>query len=231
VISTGVEYSYESSADDADGDAMFYRFEWGDEELSPWIGPLGTGEVCSASHIWEQAGVFQIRARAKDAAGAASDWSDVLPICVGSVDDNGNGFPDECEMQPDELHITGPVPNQIDAGDGGTVDAVVLASTFGQPGWEVMFTKLAGSFTFTAGTVTPDGTQASVMTDANGTAQMTFDADAAGSGLIGVTVSGTELPTAYSVFEIVEPPPAVLPESGEATGQWKGTQGIERINP
>ena len=124
------------------------------------------------------------------------------PGCLG--DNNGDGIDDACEV-PDQLHIVGPLPNQILVGRGtGTIDALVASNFAGLPEWEVVFTKLFGSFTFTAGDVSPDGTEATVTTDQTGTAPMTFDADALGSGLIRVTVFDTSL-EAYSFFQIVGP--------------------------
>jgi hypothetical protein len=116
---------------------------------------------------------------------------------------------------PDQLHIHGPEPNEIPVGTEGTIDAVVQTVGFvGLPNREVMFTKvsdavLTGSYTFTSGTVSPDGTQATVTTDHHGTAQMTFVAEGVGQGLIEVRAGSGDL-TAYSFFTIqsaVQPPP------------------------
>ena len=114
------------------------------------------------------------------------------------------------EQDPDQFHLAGPIPHPVNIGSTGTILVTVQADFAGLPGWEVVFIKLASSFTFTAGTVSPDGMQASVWTNINGMAQMTFSADGTGDGLIGVIVTDTELPMAYSVFEIV--PSAGLPK-------------------
>jgi hypothetical protein len=108
---------------------------------------------------------------------------------------------------PDGLHVTGPIPNQVPVGETDTVEAAVQMGFVDLPGWHVVFTKFMGDFTFTAGEVSPDGMQATVVTDTDGLAQMAFLADGVGMGLIGVTVAGSDLPVAFSVFEIVEPPP------------------------
>ena len=206
-----VPYDYSVSTTDAEEDPFYCQFSWGASTWSDLLGPYDSGETCSEAHEWQEAGVYMVSVFARDEQGRYSDSSDALPVCIGTTDDNGNGFPDECEMEPDELHITGPVPGQVYVGGTGTIDAVVQANTFGQPGWEVVFTKLSGEFTFTAGTVSPDGLQASVVTDIEGTTQMTFTADGAGVGLIQVTVTGASLPGAYAFFEIIEPPPSPRP--------------------
>ncbi|MCK4660093.1 MAG: hypothetical protein KAV82_11280 [Phycisphaerae bacterium] len=119
-----------------------------------------------------------------------------------SADVNSNGVPDECEI-PDQLHLVGPVPNEVSVGATGTINATVESRFVGVPGWEVVFTKLSGSLTFTSGSVSPDGTRAVMTTDSDGSAQMTFTADDPGMAFVQVTVTGWPL-TAYSLFTIIE---------------------------
>jgi len=133
----------------------------------------------------------------------ANGIEDLIEIATGtSGDADDNGVPDECEAEPDQLHVVGPVPNLVPVGTTGAIDATVERNFVGLPGQEVSFARLAGSLTFTAGTIRPDGTQATVVTGSNGIAHMTFSADAVGECLVEVSVSGTPL-TAYSVFQIV----------------------------
>ncbi len=146
----------------------------------------------------------------------------------------GNGVPPivdmgayEHQLEPDQLHIVGPLPNQVPTGEAATINAMVEDVFVGVPDREVVFTKLLGSFTFTAGEVSPDGTEARVVTDEKGTGRMTFVADDVGLGFIGVTVTGTELPMAFSVFEIIEPAPG--PEKTEV--HQGPRRAIEEIDP
>jgi hypothetical protein len=101
--------------------------------------------------------------------------------------------------EPDQLHIVGPVPNQVPVGEEGTITATVQANSVGVSSQDVVFSRLLGNFTFTSGTVSLDGTRATVFTDNNGLTNMTFVADAAGPALIKVTVTGTKL-SAFSFF-------------------------------
>ncbi|HUU83415.1 MAG TPA: hypothetical protein VM243_07925 [Phycisphaerae bacterium] len=139
---------------------------------------------------------------------------------AGFNDADENGIADECE--PDQLHTAGPIPNRVVAGprSTGTIDGMLERNFNGLTGWDVVFTKvshpsLSGTYTFTSGTVSPDGTQATVTTDANGAVQMTFSADGVGPGLIEVTVAGTGL-SVFSFFEIVAAPP--LAGDGDCDG-------------
>jgi hypothetical protein len=131
-------------------------------------------------------------------------YSDASDIAHGrSVDANDDGVPDECQAGPDQLHLVGP-PGSLLVGQSGSLTAVVEAAFLGLPNREVVFTRLSGGLTFTSGLISPGGTLARVWTDHTGTAHVDFHADAPGTALISVCVMGTDLPTAFSVFQIVD---------------------------
>jgi hypothetical protein len=77
-----VEYEFNANTYDPDDDDLYYLFDWGDESFSNWIGPLESGELCNATHIWDNQGEYQIRVKAKDTHGMQSDWSDPLTISM-----------------------------------------------------------------------------------------------------------------------------------------------------
>ena len=79
---TNQEYVYTASTTDSDGDKLYYLFDWGDGNLSGWIGPYNSGEIVEASHIWEEEGEYQIKVKAKDIHGVQSEWSDPLQISM-----------------------------------------------------------------------------------------------------------------------------------------------------
>jgi hypothetical protein len=76
----GVSYSYSSSTTDADGDQIYYLFDWGDGTTSGWKGPYASGQIVSESHIWTARGNYQVKVKAKDTYGWESIWSDPLSI-------------------------------------------------------------------------------------------------------------------------------------------------------
>jgi hypothetical protein len=39
-----------------------------------WIGPYGSGEEVTINHTWSKRGNYNIKAKAKDALGAESNW-------------------------------------------------------------------------------------------------------------------------------------------------------------
>jgi len=72
------EYSFSTVSSDIDGDNLFFRFSWGDEEYSEWIGPFNSNETCTKSHSWSTAGNYTVKVIAKDSNGVMSNWSDPL---------------------------------------------------------------------------------------------------------------------------------------------------------
>ncbi|MBN1280209.1 MAG: VCBS repeat-containing protein [Candidatus Thermoplasmatota archaeon] len=70
-----VVYNYTLRCDDPELDDVFFRVDWGDGNMSEWVGPVASGEEIIVSHEWLQRGVFTIKAQAKDAYGLESDWA------------------------------------------------------------------------------------------------------------------------------------------------------------
>jgi hypothetical protein len=76
------DQTYTAITTDPDGDKIYYLFDWGDGELSGWIGPYNSGQSAESSHIWDTRGDYEIRVKAKDDHGVQSEWSDPLPISM-----------------------------------------------------------------------------------------------------------------------------------------------------
>ena len=75
----GVEYTYNSSADDPNGDPIYYKFDWSDGSYSDWLGPYPSGNDTSGSHSWG-VGIFDMKVKAKDTRGLETNWSEPLRI-------------------------------------------------------------------------------------------------------------------------------------------------------
>lgn len=78
----GSEYTYSTIGTDNDGDLLFYFFDWGDGTDSGWIGYYDSGEECSASHVWNEEGNFEIKVKTKDLFGLESEWSEPLVVSI-----------------------------------------------------------------------------------------------------------------------------------------------------
>jgi len=69
----------------------------GDGNNSGWIGAYGSGTTVNASHIWTEAGDYEIRAKAHDGR-RESNWSNPLTIHIIEVN-----------LPPDAPTITGEI--------------------------------------------------------------------------------------------------------------------------
>jgi hypothetical protein len=80
-----VEYSFITTANDPELDQVHYMFDWDDGTTSEWIGPFASGAPGTATHAWEDAGTYEVKAKAKDVNGRESDWSSAHSITIYSV--------------------------------------------------------------------------------------------------------------------------------------------------
>jgi hypothetical protein len=78
---TGTEYIYSTSTTDPDeNETIYYRWDWGDGNVSDWLGPYASGEIANATHTWGAKGNYAIRVMAKDKYNLQSEWSDPLNV-------------------------------------------------------------------------------------------------------------------------------------------------------
>jgi outer membrane protein assembly factor BamB len=70
----GVEYEYTFTSTDPNGDNIYYRIDWGDNNPEEWIGPYNSGEEITVNHSWSERGTNMIKAKAEDIYGLESNW-------------------------------------------------------------------------------------------------------------------------------------------------------------
>jgi len=90
LVEIGVEYVFETSSFDVDGDNIRLRFDWGDGNLSNWSGFVGSNESVSMSYFWTNASSFEVKAIAQDENGLNSSWSLPLNVTVSQASFGGN---------------------------------------------------------------------------------------------------------------------------------------------
>jgi agmatine deiminase len=78
----GTMYLYSTQTTDADGDQVYYLWDWGDGNFSEWLGPFASGAGASTQHAWASKGTYLVRVKAKDVVGAESNWSEPLSISM-----------------------------------------------------------------------------------------------------------------------------------------------------
>ncbi len=79
---TWVEYEYNVTTTDPNGDNVYYLIDWGDGTSSGLIGPYESGEEATTTHTWTSAGYYDIKAKAQDVYKAYSDWSEPFTITI-----------------------------------------------------------------------------------------------------------------------------------------------------
>jgi len=67
-------YLYTFATIDPEGDIVYYCIDWGDGQISEWVGPYHSGATASLTHEWDEKGTYTIQAKAKDIYGNESDW-------------------------------------------------------------------------------------------------------------------------------------------------------------
>jgi hypothetical protein len=79
---TGTSYLYSTKTTDPDGDQVFYMWDWGDGNVSVWLGPYASEATATAQKSWAVKGTYAVKVKAKDVHGAESNWSDPLSVTM-----------------------------------------------------------------------------------------------------------------------------------------------------
>lgn len=111
-------YAFATSATDPDGQALQYRYDWGDGAVSGWGSATQT-------HSWTAAGSFCVKAQAQDSQGAFSTWSGCRALTVtapAAKDSDGDGLSDVLETG-----TYGTNPNAADSDGDGISDGLEVA--------------------------------------------------------------------------------------------------------
>ena len=87
---TFVTYNYKIKSEDPEGDDIYYWIDWDDGNSTEWIGPYISGEEIIVNHTWYDAGIYEIRAKAKTKY-VESEWSE--PYIVSIVENQPPDIP------------------------------------------------------------------------------------------------------------------------------------------
>lgn len=81
----GTSYTFSTNTTDPDGDKVKYGWDWNDDEVvDEWTALNASGVTVSASHIFINTGIFNIKVIAEDEHGAQSLFSSVLHVYITS---------------------------------------------------------------------------------------------------------------------------------------------------
>jgi hypothetical protein len=75
-------YEFSTLAGEPNGDRMSLQFDWGDGDTSDWGGMVRESTKVTMSHVWDSAGDYSVRARAKDEKELVGDWSNVHILTI-----------------------------------------------------------------------------------------------------------------------------------------------------
>jgi len=67
---------------DSDGALVYYLWNWGDGNISGWLGHNHCGVTCQAKHTWTKIHTYNITVKAKDVMERRALWSDPLSITI-----------------------------------------------------------------------------------------------------------------------------------------------------
>ena len=95
-VIAGNNYSYSTFVSEPKGE-LWYRFDWGDSTFSDWTHYISAETSVGVSYSWIDAGVYSVRAQAKNSFNLESEWSEPLSIEV-VLDSDNDGLYDSLEQ-------------------------------------------------------------------------------------------------------------------------------------
>ena len=86
-------YTFSTTPIDPEGDAVYCQWDWGNGELSDWLGPFNSGDPAEGTYKWSTDGIYSVRVKAKDDSDLEGPWSEVAEVILTGVcgDANGDG--------------------------------------------------------------------------------------------------------------------------------------------
>lgn len=87
--STGLAYTWSTKALHPLRDSMSFQFSWGNGQVDSFGRMVGSNQLFDTTHTYSLPGTYKIAARARDASGLESPWSETLVVVV----DTAHGTP------------------------------------------------------------------------------------------------------------------------------------------
>jgi hypothetical protein len=76
------EYELSLIINDSEGDEGWIKIDWGDGNITDWLGPYKSGETVNVSHIYIAEGIYYLNAKTKD-FWDESHWSESFVVLIG----------------------------------------------------------------------------------------------------------------------------------------------------
>lgn len=87
---SGIDLNFSAASADPEGDQVYYQWDWGDGNISGWLGPYAFGERIVTTYHWTRNGSYDIKVRAKDINGSEGAWSITHHITIARQIELGN---------------------------------------------------------------------------------------------------------------------------------------------
>jgi hypothetical protein len=78
----GMTYLYTTRSTDPEGQQLWYEWDWGDGNMSAWIGPFSSGDNTTVTHTWTKQGTYLVRVKCHDTMNEESNWSEPLSVVM-----------------------------------------------------------------------------------------------------------------------------------------------------
>jgi hypothetical protein len=155
----GIEYDFTLLSTDPEDEDVFYYVDWGDGDVTDWVGPFPSEEEEVFSHYWSELGYYEIKAKAKDINDIGGGWSETLNITISNpptapiINGPNEGKPDVTydfgfiSTDPDEEDISEYI---IDWGDGNLDEYIIGPFSSGQEAFANHTWVVDGEFIITA---------------------------------------------------------------------------------
>jgi len=78
----GFELNYVANTTDPDGDQVYYKWDWGDGNLTDWLGPVNSTQNMETHHAWINEGNYTIYVQVKDSTGQVQNQTLLYNISI-----------------------------------------------------------------------------------------------------------------------------------------------------
>ena len=79
----GIPLNFTTTTTDPENDQLYYLWDWGDGNMSDWLGPFNPKDPMTTNYTWYYDGNYSIRVKAKDSNNSESNWSKAFVISIG----------------------------------------------------------------------------------------------------------------------------------------------------
>jgi hypothetical protein len=78
----GILFNFTVNATDPKEDQIYYKWDWGNGNVSDWLGPFNSSTPAIRSYAWAKDGNYSIRVKAMYIGGGESNWSQIHRISI-----------------------------------------------------------------------------------------------------------------------------------------------------